>query len=385
MDRLVWQTTKAQLYLTERAYVKRIVGRDLIQRNKVALRELRCLQEILSDLHSSTRSISPSRLSAIEAAASSWHDLHELSAARGVAPEALCDVPPVVRSFFQARHATSVEQWVHCESETGATSTRAPSTALELDEVRSLGTDCHFEHMAHTDGCVTCPSSRTASEQLDHLANELREQLDQEHTSLLASIEEVQGLMEAEVIAPRTLPSIGDLSLFVVSVEQMRKKSVNAGMCQLNGVPATALSVCSKRGESTPDLASDQVCDVQRSNVVVAPGRLLSVEDPRPRWADLSDSDREEVTTTRLFCVPGAPDEAPPTDLQRTTLHRSAEVQCHGSCEAARAPCEACGAQLVRSAFSRRAWRRARSGVATGTCEDAEAESGKCLACARNR
>lgn len=397
MDRQsVWQATKAQLYLTERLYVKRIVGRDSIQRNKVALRELRCLQEILSDLHSSSRSVSPSRLSAIEAAASSWHELQAMSTTRGVAPDELCDVPPDVRQFFQAGHATSSGRRAQCGSETGATSTRAPSTALELDEVRSLGTDCHSEHMAHIDGFVTCPSSRTASEQLDHLARELREQLDQEHTSLLASIEEVQGLMEAEVVAPRTLPSFSALSLFVDAVEQLREKSGNAGTLHVHDPPAEASPAYTERGELPPDLVPAQV--VREPSATTS-----SVKNPRPRWADLSDSDKEGITPSRPCLAPRAPDEAPRTHRQRAASQQSAEVQRSGSCDvprapcqasqqsakvqrsgsrdAPRAPCQACGEVLARSAFSRRAWRRARSAVAPAGCGDADAESGTCLAC----
>lgn len=351
MDRLVWQTTKAQLYLTERAHVKRIVGRDRIQRNKVALRELRCLQEILSDLHSSTRSVSPSRLSAIEAAASSWHELRELSAARGVAPEDLCDVPPVVRQFFQAGYASAAAQRTLCGSETAATSTRAPSTALELDEVRSMGTEYHSEHVTHGDGLVTCPSSRMAGEQLDHLATELQEQLDQEHTSLLASIEEVQGLMEAEVAAPCTLPPLRDLSSFVADVEQIR----------------------GSRGEAHAAGAAD---------AADAPGRSLRrAEEPRPRWADLSDSDKDGTVDGPRGCRP-----PPAASSRRATPPQPAEVHsAKESCEAARAPCQECGELLVRLSFSRRAWKRARSVAVMGDCEDrSEAETGKCLACAKN-
>jgi len=60
---------------------------------------------------------------------------------------------------------------------------------------------------------------RLSRDQLDRLASELREQLEQEYTSLLSSIEEVQGLMEAEVIGLELLPPLEELEAFAVAAK----------------------------------------------------------------------------------------------------------------------------------------------------------------------
>jgi hypothetical protein len=51
------------------------------------------------------------------------------------------------------------------------------------------------------------------------LAAELQEQLDQEYTSLLSSIDEVQGLMEAEVAGVELLPPLEELEAFAIAAE----------------------------------------------------------------------------------------------------------------------------------------------------------------------
>ncbi|CAE7832338.1 unnamed protein product, partial [Symbiodinium microadriaticum] len=55
---------------------------------------------------------------------------------------------------------------------------------------------------------------------LGRLAGELSEQMDQEYTALMASIEEIQNLMEAEVAGDARLPSIEELEAFTVRIEE---------------------------------------------------------------------------------------------------------------------------------------------------------------------
>lgn len=275
-------------------------------------------------------------------------------------------MPPVVRRFFAAGYASPAAQRTLCGSETAATSTRAPSTALELDDDQSIGTDGHSEHMLHADSLVTCPGSRRmAGEQLDHLASELREQLDEEHTSLLASIEEVQGLMEAEVAAPCTLPSLHDLSSFVEDVERNRGHVHAADAADAADAPNAA---------DVPDAAD-------AAAAADAPAMPFQhAEEPRPRWADLSDSDTEDVANPRASGTKAAGSSHCSTFVQSGDACLALE-----SCDALRAPCQECGELLVRSAFSRRAWRRARSVIVMGDCADSnEAETGTCLACSKN-
>merc|ERR1719313_1556688 len=60
---------------------------------------------------------------------------------------------------------------------------------------------------------------RLGREQLDQLAAELRDQLDQEYTSLMSSIDEVQALMEAEVAGVELLPPLEELEAFARKAE----------------------------------------------------------------------------------------------------------------------------------------------------------------------
>merc|ERR1712046_329116 len=93
------------------------------------------------------------------------------------------------------------------------TSTREPTGSLPDLDARSSTVAADLRHDAAlcsvTEGsCVRAgPGRRLSHAQLDSLVAGLREQLDQEYTSLLASIEEVQGLMEAEVADAGLLPS----------------------------------------------------------------------------------------------------------------------------------------------------------------------------------
>lgn len=193
MDSLVWPTAKAQLYLVEAAEVKKKVGRDRIHRNKDVLRELRCLQEILAEVHSGA-------LGDVHSADERWRSLQEA----GLPTDW---VSPVVQRFLLARSALPC-----CPaSERAASSTRATSTPEEVpEEVRS----------------VVRQKGWLSREQLERLANVLREQLDQEHTSLLASIDEVQALLEAEVRLPRA-----ELDAFVAAADEALSAAPCWEMC----------------------------------------------------------------------------------------------------------------------------------------------------------
>lgn len=223
MDRLVWPTAKAHLYLLEAAHVKNAVGREVIRRNKDALRELRCLQEILAELHAGELGGALERKDALEAAASRWQALNKAAAALSLQPEEVCDIPPSVKRYLRTRpHVTFGEAARNrCCSETGgATSTRAPSTAAELD-AQSSATETRSEAATVTEALLGARpiGHRMERNQLDQLAADLKEQLDQEHTSLMSSIEEVQALMEAEVAGVSSLPPRGDLEAFVAAAD----------------------------------------------------------------------------------------------------------------------------------------------------------------------
>ncbi|CAE8627263.1 unnamed protein product, partial [Polarella glacialis] len=84
MDLLVWPTAKVQLYLTEVSQVKKAVGRERIRQNKDALRELRCFQEILGDLHAGQYGRAPERKRAAKDASSRWELLAAEAQRRGL-------------------------------------------------------------------------------------------------------------------------------------------------------------------------------------------------------------------------------------------------------------------------------------------------------------
>mmetsp|Transcript_4216 Transcript_4216/g.7698 ORF Transcript_4216/g.7698 Transcript_4216/m.7698 type:complete len:354 (+) Transcript_4216:47-1108(+) len=299
MDRLAWRTAKTQLYRLEAAYVKEAVGRDRIRRNKDALRELRCHQEILADLHAGEFGrAGPERLEAARVAAERWGALRRAAALRGAAPEELCEVPKSVKRYLLARPAATgrdgAAPFSHGSSE-AATSTRAPSEAALDPESQSTATDAHSEAAAMLVETATLArrgaGQRLSHEQLDELAVELCEQLDQEYTSLLTSIEEVQNLMEAEVAGVELLPSLDDLEVFTVAAEAVLRR------------------VAEPKGKASQSFSREHDAEVlkggdQPEKVVACEAKIHTVEVHqstsqvvvRPRWADLSDSD--EPTST---------------------------------------------------------------------------------------
>mmetsp|Transcript_68837 Transcript_68837/g.224257 ORF Transcript_68837/g.224257 Transcript_68837/m.224257 type:complete len:535 (+) Transcript_68837:150-1754(+) len=244
MDLLVWPRAKVLLYLVEAAHVKAVVGRDRIQRNKDTLRELRCLQEILADLHAGRVGSRAGSRDAAEAAVDCWSVLRTAATARGQNPEDLVEVSPAVRRFLLTRcpnpaaaNGACSLPWtagVGCGSEVALTSTRAPSVcsavglsaAPQEADTQSIASTSAFGDGARSEAASVepahAPPARTKDKrmnrrQLEELAVSMRGQLDEEYTSLMASIEEVQALMEAEVSGTGLLPSRAELEAFCSS------------------------------------------------------------------------------------------------------------------------------------------------------------------------
>eukprot|EP00747_Dinoflagellata_sp_TGD_P165474 gnl/TRDRNA2_/TRDRNA2_186782_c0_seq1.p1 gnl/TRDRNA2_/TRDRNA2_186782_c0~~gnl/TRDRNA2_/TRDRNA2_186782_c0_seq1.p1 ORF type:complete len:436 (+),score=77.66 gnl/TRDRNA2_/TRDRNA2_186782_c0_seq1:132-1439(+) len=431
MDQLVWASTKPQLYVLEAAHVKTAVGRDRIRRNKDALRELRCLQDILQDLHAGEHgSASPRRRVAMQAASARWVALKEAAVARGIAPESLCPAGTALRRFLLLQPTVSGggAPRLRCAS-SAATSTRAPSTVApdpDRGETESTAAESLYSEagLSAEGGLLARPGGRgrrLTPEQLDLLAAELREQLDQEYTSLLASIEEVQALMEAEVSGAGLLPSRAELEDFVARADQVLANSDEiatsaASECEVASsheaaaarsdeasAPASAPRTpssgclsspvspagCSSKGkamswDASLSLSEEAVLfDVSlsreskglESHVRTDDGYVLehapaistvavaAVPTPRPRWADLSDSEE------------GA-------GAQQSGL--AASVPAASACDGggrgvAHATCSRCAKQLPRSGFSRRAWRQARGLGATA----GEPRPAACLLCSK--
>lgn len=372
MDHLVWPAAKAHLYVLEAAHVKNVVGRSIIQRNKDALRELTSHQEILEDLHAGE--CGPAARDVAKAATGRWAALRKLAASEGVAPETLCDVPCNVQRFLHARAvpgASSSRAHSGWGTSEAATSTRAPSTTIPLETEDGQSTAACTETRCETLGQTefpfvrTGPGHRMSNRQLDDLAAQLREQLDQEYTSLITSIEEVQALMEAEVTGSGPLPSRTDLETFMLAADAKLNESTNRTQDEdpvlhtLEADPSESLdqlNESSRIAASHEDELEPAALDAERDNVATAydatdfalhvtPALTRDVRcsdglqetcvssvwipiltscmeesqrdssSARPRWADFtSDSDHELVQQD----VAAYSSERPPTTVART-------------------------------------------------------------------
>eukprot|EP00927_Polykrikos_kofoidii_P050634 TRINITY_DN44524_c0_g1_i1.p1 TRINITY_DN44524_c0_g1~~TRINITY_DN44524_c0_g1_i1.p1 ORF type:complete len:696 (-),score=95.72 TRINITY_DN44524_c0_g1_i1:27-2072(-) len=263
MDRSVWATAKAQLHLFEATHVKETIGRQCIRRNKDALRELRCLQEILMELHAGELSCAPPESrGAVEAAGKRWPLLVQAAKDRSVGgPEDLCEVPVSVLRFLRARSVAGAEgggstnavrlyQRRSCDAEE-ASSTRTPSTFAPLEaDARSVTTiggrsECASGDAAALLHVTPAPGGRLTAKQLEDMAVGLREQLEQEFTSIMSSIDEVQALLDAEMAGAKSLPSRAELCTFIAAAD-----------AALTALPWTPQSLeaakAQKRGASSP-------------------------------------------------------------------------------------------------------------------------------------
>eukprot|EP00930_Biecheleria_cincta_P035028 TRINITY_DN2412_c3_g1_i1.p1 TRINITY_DN2412_c3_g1~~TRINITY_DN2412_c3_g1_i1.p1 ORF type:complete len:500 (+),score=138.09 TRINITY_DN2412_c3_g1_i1:102-1601(+) len=447
---LVWATAKVQLYLLDARQVKKAIGREKIRRNKDALRELRCLQEILSDVYAGDFGRAPEQRRAAEAAASAWELLAAEAQRRNMEPEALCEVPKRIRPLLLSRPMASSGSpkggagsggipgavSVHGAS---SSSTRAPSTAAmgcgagagtascsglgagglctEAEETVSLAATTEAGRSEATSfllaqggpaegslidaACVD--RNHRSCQQLARLADDLREMIDQEYTSLVASIEEVQALMEAEVAGEVQKPSIEELEAFRARVELALEQS--RGQQQLSEAdtrqqqdvelleprkpvdksavtPATAAASgsCYQRPrwadlgsesdapeeededeeeEDDEEELQEPACGGREADADIARSKLgsnsLAVSSraaPRPRWADLrSDSEEAEGEEDEEEEEEAAEKDLPPPAL---------EVLIGAPGAPAKAQCFRCHRFLSRTSFSRRAWRQVR-------------------------
>lgn len=250
MDRLLWQSAKAQLYLTEREYVKRLVGRERIKRNKDAYRELGSLQDILSDLHQTPLSFVDE--AEAKRARELWQVVQDYAAQQGVTPEVLLGekFPEAMLRLVSSSDSSSF--WHH-NSGAASVSTRAPSSC-PIDDLS----------VPAEPPLALLPSrlqTRGSPDFLDAFASELKEQLDLEFKSLLASIEEVQHLLEAEVTQP-----LGPIETrqFVLRLEQAAAKAKASAPCNAGEVVPVRWA----------DLASDS--DEKEPQGSVAPSNLAA-------------------------------------------------------------------------------------------------------------
>lgn len=429
MDLLVWPTVKAQLYILEARKVKNAVGRDRIRRNKDALRELRCLQEILGDIHAGDFGrAAPERRRAAADAANQWADLQVAARAEGRTAEELCQVPLSIRRYLLVSPGPSLGPFrslcakggTFLDSGTSAPSTRAPSTTAvfqEMDSHSTAPTDGQSEAsylaaLAASDGRPASTSldlragtigsgQRMSCEQLEKLATELRDQLDEEHTSLMASIEEVQQMMEVEVADASLMPSLSDLESFCSQVDMALARfpastapsspSASSGSCrdrrcrsavctpvleakdscddadtshEQKVESAAELDQSFKRLHWTPQAGEDlgiqrdpEEQSVRLEQVTGTSSSSVGFSGQRPRWADMA-SDSESDQELRHH-------------IQPITVSAVRSV----------AECNRCQQVRGRNCFSRRAWRQARGSGAEGSRAPTGAS---CLVCSKS-
>jgi len=382
---LVWPTAKAQLYLSEAAQVKKLIGPEKIRRNKDALRELRCFQEILKDLHAGQFGRAPERCAAAEAAKRRWEELSASALKRGLQPEALCEAPASILSFVNCvgrgfpPGTSQITSPLDDEHGTCASSTRAPSTvAIHQEETQSLATTevtTLLEDVLWSGPpCeMTGPSfskKRRSVEQLGRLAGELSEQMDQEYTALMASIEEIQNLMEAEVAGDARLPSIEELEAFTVRIEE----AIGTSKLEVeSNLPSSAKPSVPAR-LPVPELAAvwespDATPEARRACTLA--------EEPRPSIEHLLLRELEELDIkfpiqepplVPLSAAPPEPERLPQrprwadlSDSEEDAIPVACETQDRGSkLQPAVAQCGRCCRLLDKSCFSRRAWRQVR-------------------------
>lgn len=374
---LVWRTAKSQLYLSEAAQVKKLVGPERIRRNKDALRELRCFQEILGDLHAGHFGRAPERHRAAEEAALRWEMLKSEAQRHGLKAEDLC-APSGERllSYVQCVGSVGSPGVSKLDLASGLTicaSTRAPSTALDaLDEQSFATAEMVSEITSMVDDITWHATTATARKkrqntELKKLAIELTEQLDQEYTALMASIEEIQVLMEAELAGDARLPSVEDLEEFAKQIN-VALSTLEAPMAAPSDASdavtaagtAAGTAVDAVRPQEVPKASLEAVLEIsdvfQETLPEVCPPLVapvpavlvpLAERQWRPRWADLaSDSDSEPRKEA-----------------------------------AAEAPCARCQRSLTRSSFSRRAWRQVRGKGALG---ERKSDNAWCRQCAES-
>lgn len=458
MDLLVWPTVKAQLHLVEARKVKNVVGRERVRRNKDALRELRCLQEILGDLHAGDFGrAAPERRRAAEEAAQLWAQLQVRAKSGGRSVEEFCQASPSVRRYLLVSPATmgTLRCFQVKDSCASAPSTRAPSTAAlqEGDAQSTAPTEGQLDVVCNAgigglEGSMTAPpwyaasfgfgagmlgSGRMNSEQLNKLATELRDQLDQEHTSLMASIEEVQNLMEAEVADVGLLPSLVELEAFIcqakLGLSRMSVKSSPSSPSSISRKDSGGRCFFARKGRAEEKVNHDSMKHrqegkdeeedkheepEQQENETQT--ELLDLETPD----DLASTDanhnlgcQSEVQNTGESCFPlethdagsghvqaEAQPEASiwcmPASTVKNQGQRWADMASESEGESspragpssgtsaprAGAECGRCHCLLGRESFSRRAWRQAR-GLGS---EGLRAPSGaSCLSCSQGR
>lgn len=381
MDILVWQTAKAQLYLLEANYVKKLIGRERILRNKDALRELRCFQEILADVHAGEFGRSPERRQLAKEAADCWHRLLSATTGTPLTPEQALgsfEVSSQIRRLlvghFQNPGCVRSPTMAAATAGlfTSSSSTRAPSTvtAAHDDAVSAATSDIRSEVGDLVSSAVSSNQQRKrlCPDQLNRLAEELREQIDQEYTSLMASIEEIQTLMEAEVAGEAQLPSVEELEAFISHVNEALS-NVMAFEAD-SRIDLSEHAKQSRREAKEADLSpvieesSSEDCPRQNASASIVLEALelserFTSSTVRQRWADMGSDDDIEQAEVLSFCKET---ETFPPKAATATL----------------AECRRCYQQLPRASFSRRAWREAR-----GLCSDRLRTSAICMDCSK--
>jgi hypothetical protein len=264
--------------------------------------------------------------------------------------------------------------------------------------------------------------------QLARLAVALQGSLDEEYTALLAAIEEVQSLMEAELQGRVGEPTQTELEAFVVAADEALRVTESDSLKATRNLPWTYTYFFGAGKDTDKNEAPALQCDTSpvqmtreekdsldqekheqgaspssptRKNSIQR-SELLSVAElemehstsgreqkfvPPPRavpvrWADISDSDDVEpspsntasptVVLDRRFDVPYLEETSNIAVKSEPPHVLGTQPGCHG-----------CGV-TSRQSFSRRNWKRLRVGTESGD-GTTDNQTVFCLACTGNR
>lgn len=234
LDGPLWSTVKRQLYRSEVNHVKRLVGVSLIQRNKLAWRELAALRQILFEFQQQNEELSRRLRRQVQFSGSQQRELLR-SQARIILQDiedqiqtsgcSLEDfVPdlrdPHLREFVFGELCSEIDfqspvttPSTRCSSSSGLT-TPEPALPMPMGKQLSLG-------------------------DLDAVADGVREGLDAEHDALLSAIAEQTGYLEAEdanrghtLRRAREVP-LAKLQHFVHAIQELANSHSLQALCRV--------------------------------------------------------------------------------------------------------------------------------------------------------
>jgi len=188
-------------------------------------------------------------------------------------------------------HVPSAEQeGLTCEL-TVTTTASVDGTLADVDTLSCLS-DHHHSHSEVEELLVFIPNKARetlSTQQLKRLALGLQGQLDEQYRSLLCAIEEIRGLIDAEV-DERSIPHSAELEAFCATarqaLEQHRKEAIAEATLESED-PSVGDSQREERQHAESPFLGEMTAELEHP-----PAQHLRVQ--RRRWADMTSSDEEE-------------------------------------------------------------------------------------------